>query len=162
MTLPDGYTLRRATAEDAPTIARQRGQMFVDMGELTPQDAAEQHALWTDWLRGALPAGDYVGCLADVGGASVGGVGLMFQPKMPSAKDRAPLKAYVLNMYVAPEHRRRGLAEALMRAILAEAGTRGLRSVGLHAAPLGRRIYERLGFVEADNPEMRLTLEPSP
>ncbi|GMA14047.1 GNAT family N-acetyltransferase [Deinococcus metallilatus] len=161
MELPAGYTIRPAATADAATVARQRGQMFVDMGDLTLPEAAAQQALWTDWLRGAIPSGGYVGCLVETGGEIVAGVGMMFQPKMPSAKDPALLKAYVMNMYVAPEHRRRGLAEALMRAVLAEAEARGLRSVSLHAAPLGRRIYERLGFVEASNPEMRLTLEPS-
>lgn len=157
--LPGGYTLRPATAEDAETMATQRGQMFVDMGELTTEAAQRQHLLWADWLRAAIPGGAYAGFLIEAGTEVVAGVGVMFRPKMPSAKDPAVLGAYVMNMYVAPDHRRQGLAEALMRAALQESGARGLRSVSLHAAPMGRHIYERLGFVEAANPEMRLTLE---
>lgn len=162
MVLPDGYTLRQATSGDAATVAMQRGQMFMDMGDLTPAGAEAQQGLWTGWLRDALASGEYLGFLVEVGGEVVGGVGLMFHPKIPTVKDPATRKAHVLNMSVGPLHRRRGLAEALMEAVLSEARARGLRSVSLNAAPMGRRLYERLGFTEAKSPEMRLTLEGGP
>lgn len=161
MTLPQGYTLRRATATDAPAVARQRGQMFVDMGRLTPADAAAQQDLWADWLRGALTSGEYVGVLAECGGAVVGGAGLMFFPQIPTLKDPATRKAHVLNVSVDPAYRRRGLAEALTLAVLEEVRARGLRQVTLNAAPMGRPLYDRLGFVESTHPELHLTLEPS-
>lgn len=162
MSLPDGYAIRPATPEDADVIAVQRGEMFVDMGNLTPLNAEEQRPLWADWLGHAIPAGEYTGLLVQHGPEIVGGVGMMFHPKMPSASDPTTRKAYIMNMHVAPEHRRQGLAEALMQAALAETRQRGLKSVSLHAAPMGKRIYERLGFVEATNPEMRLTLKEQP
>ena len=150
--------IRTATSADAETIAHQRGQMFVDMGEMTAEEAQAQQTLWADWLRAAILAGDYVGLLAEVDGV-VGGVGLMFRAKMPSAKDPALTQGYILNMYVAPEHRRKGISEALMRAAMAEARAIGVLSLSLHAAPMGKKIYERLGFTEVSNPEMRRTLE---
>ncbi|MDL2343470.1 GNAT family N-acetyltransferase [Deinococcus sp. MIMF12] len=160
MRLPAGYALRPATPADAPAVARQRAQMFVDMGTLTPEAAAPEVPLWTDWLRGALASGEYVGLLAEWEGTVVGGAGLMFFPRIPTLKDPATRKAHVLNVSVDPAHRRRGLAGALMGAALEEVRARGLRQVTLNAAPLGRPIYERLGFVESTHPELRLTLEP--
>lgn len=159
MSVPPGYSLRAAIPADAGTIARQRGRMFVDMGDLTPAGAEAQQEVWTAWLRGALASGEYVGIVAQQGGEVVGGVGLMFFPRIPSPKDPATRRAYVLNMSVEPAHRRQGLAEALMGAVLAEVRARGLRSVTLNAAPMGRALYERLGFRVAGTPEMRLTLE---
>lgn len=159
MSVPEGYTLRPATAADADIIAAQRGQMFVDMNELTSQGAEEQLDLWADWLRSAIPRGEYSGVLAVYRAQVVGGVGMMLHPKIPSAQDPALFSAYVMNTYVAPPHRRRGLAEALMREMLVVIRSRGINSVKLHAAPMGRAIYERLGFVESSNPELRLSLE---
>lgn len=150
--------IRLATPTDAETVAYQRGQMFVDMGHMTAEEAQAQQTLWADWLRGAILAGDYVGLLAEVDGVVVGSVGLMFRAKMPSAKDPALTQGHIMNMYVEPEHRRKGISEALMRAALAEVRRRGLRSVSLNAAPMGKEIYKRLGFTEATSPEMRLTL----
>lgn len=154
------HTLRRATPADAPAVARQRAQMFVDMGTLTPEAAAPEVPLWTDWLRGALASGEYVGVLAEWEGTVVGGAGLMVFPKMPTTADPATQKGHVLNVSVDRVHRRQGLAEALMEAVLEEVRARGLRQVTLNAAPMGRRIYERLGFAESTHPELRLTLEP--
>lgn len=162
MRLPRGYRMRAATPADAAIIAAQRGQMFVDMGNLTPLAAEAQQAQWTGWLQGALISGNYLGFLIEREGEVVGGVGLMFFPKIPTLKDPATRQAHVLNMSVGPDHRRRGLAEALMHAALAEVRAQGLRSVTLNAAPLGRRLYERLGFREAANPELRLTLAEAP
>lgn len=159
LTIPEGYSVRAATPVDAPIIAVQRGQMFVEMGGMTPQEAGAQRGLWTDWLAQALAAGDYAGFVIENAGEIVGGVGMMFLPKIPTTKDPALHKAHILNMSVSPQHRRRGLAGALMRSALQEARQRGLRSVSLNAAPMGKGLYERLGFVESTSPEMRLTLE---
>lgn len=164
MNLPDAYTVRPAGPQDAAAIALHRGQMFVDMGSLTPEGAAAQQDLWTGWLGNAIAAGEYVAFLAQHAdpaqhtGQVVAGVGLMFHPKIPTLQDPALHRAHVLNMYVAPGHRRQGLAEALMHAALQEARRRGLRSVNLNAAPMGRGLYQRLGFVDSTSPEMRLTL----
>lgn len=50
--------------------------------------------------------------------------------------------------YVAtePEHRRRGLAARLLRAVLAEARADGLRTATLQSSPDGLRLYQGLGF----------------
>ncbi|MBZ9750572.1 GNAT family N-acetyltransferase [Deinococcus sp. HMF7604] len=151
-------SLRRAVPDDAPVIAAHRAQMFTDMGDLTPEEAQAQVDLWTGWLRSVLASGDYVGFVAEETGRPLGSAGLMFHPKAPTTDEPATVRAYVLNVYVAPQSRRQGLADALMRAVLAEVQARGLRSVSLHASAQGRAIYERLGFVEAAHPELRLTL----
>jgi ribosomal protein S18 acetylase RimI-like enzyme len=57
---------------------------------------------------------------------------------------------------VEPDWRRRGVAEALMRAVLDVLALRGIRRIVLHASDDGRRLYERLGFVPTN--EMRLRI----
>ena len=74
-------------------------------------------------------------------------------PGRPGAGTRA--RSIVLNVYVEPAWRRRGVAEALMRALLDALAVRGIRRIVLHASPDGRRLYERLGFVPTN--EMRLS-----
>jgi ribosomal protein S18 acetylase RimI-like enzyme len=63
-------------------------------------------------------------------------------------------EAIILNVYVERDWRRRGVAEALMRAVLEALAARGISRVVLHASDDGRRLYERLGFVPTN--EMRL------
>ena len=78
-------------------------------------------------------------------------------PRPRPASDELELgpEAIVLNVYVEPEWRKRGIADALMRALLQELAARGIRRVVLHASDDGRRLYERLGFVVTN--EMRLS-----
>jgi GNAT superfamily N-acetyltransferase len=57
---------------------------------------------------------------------------------------------YLSSMYVMPDHRRRGLAGRLTRAVVDCAHELGLTWVMLHASPAGRQIYEAAGFTEFD------------
>jgi GNAT superfamily N-acetyltransferase len=59
----------------------------------------------------------------------------------------------VLNVYVEPHWRRRGLARRLMQEILEWAPTAGVARLVLHASREGRPLYEALGFTATN--EMR-------
>jgi ribosomal protein S18 acetylase RimI-like enzyme len=63
----------------------------------------------------------------------------------------------VLNVYVDPVWRRRGVAKALMRTLLDALSERGIGRIVLHASDEGRGLYERLGFVATN--EMRFSSE---
>jgi GNAT superfamily N-acetyltransferase len=64
----------------------------------------------------------------------------------PHWMDAEPVRAYLLNFYVTPAARGRGLAGQMLRMALDEARRRGIGVVSLHASRLGRPIYERNGF----------------
>jgi GNAT superfamily N-acetyltransferase len=66
-------------------------------------------------------------------------------------------EAYLPNVYVDDEHRRRGLARRLTETVLAWCRERGMGRVVLHASDEGRSLYESLGFVASPR-EMRLVL----
>lgn len=55
--------------------------------------------------------------------------------------------AWIGMVLVDPEHRRRGIATALMEQALACLRARGIRTIKLDATPAGRSVYERLGFI---------------
>jgi ribosomal protein S18 acetylase RimI-like enzyme len=155
------FTIREARADDIPTLAHHRAAMFRDMGQLPSdkekslEDAAEAY------LRDALPRGDYLAWIAEGSETSptaIGGAGVQLRPILPRPRpneqdlELGP-EAIVLNVYVEPGSRRRGVAEALMRTLLDSLAARGIRRIVLHASADGRRLYERLGFVQTN--EMR-------
>lgn len=158
MTLPPGLTLRPATVADAETIQAQRDAMFTDMGSDVARVRAVS-AMSLEWLRGALADGSYSGVLIEREGRAVAGAGVIWQSLPPSPRTLPTLRAYILNVYVTPEQRGRGLAGHLLRALLAECRARGVEMVSLHASDAGRPTYEQLGFVPTN--EMRLTLDSS-
>ena len=56
------------------------------------------------------------------------------------------LRAYLLNVFVEPDFRKRGLAHKLIEQCLEEARRRGIRVVTLHSSDAGRPVYEGFGF----------------
>jgi len=162
------FEIVAATAADIPVITRHRVAMFRDMNELQSgaEDALARAA--AECLAKALPLGEYLGWVARstasasavIGGAGVQLRAMLPRPRPGGAELEVGPEAVVLNVYVEPSWRRRGVAEALMRSVLADLETRGVRRVVLHASDAGRRLYERLGFVPTT--EMRLTAPGTP
>lgn len=137
------YTFRQAVLDDMPTIVQHRRQMFLDMG--SPERAEMAERVFPGWLRVAIQDGTYLGIFAEHEGQIVAGTGIMFYEWLP-APDYKTLRGYLLNVYVEPEHRRKGLARELVRQSLEICQERGITIVTLHASDMGRPVYESLGF----------------
>lgn len=159
------FLVREATIVDIPLLASHRAAMFRDMGRLAAERESALIRATADYLRAAVPRGEYLGWVAqskDSPSEPVGGAGVQLRPILPrpgSAGDGIELgpEAIILNVYVEPAWRRRGVGEALMRSVLTALAGGKIRRIVLHASADGRRLYERLGFVPTN--EMRL--EPS-
>jgi GNAT superfamily N-acetyltransferase len=148
------YRIRRGTVEDAPVIARQRAAMFRDMGDLIGDAAAQIESASFVYIRQMMAEQRYLGWLAERQGEVVAGCGLIISQLLPrpGAIDGGA-QALIVNVYCEPEHRRRGLARALMAAMLDWCKSERIAKVVLHASQDGRPLYESLGFVQTN--EMR-------
>lgn len=87
---------------------------------------------------------------------SFAGGGVILLQFQPHPMDPRPERAWVVNMFTEPEHRRRRLARLLMDTLLAWCREEGLRFLFLHASDEGKPLYEELGFISSN--EMRLEL----
>jgi GNAT superfamily N-acetyltransferase len=153
-------TIRRASVEDAAVLARHRAEMFRDMGDVA--DDLYPHLLEATraWMERGIPAGEYVAWLASPAGSDevVAGAGLHLRTIIPRPRGRTEVEmgpqGLIVNVFTERAWRRRGIAERLMRELLAWARENGIPRPILHASPEGRRLYERLGF-EPTN-EMKL------
>jgi GNAT superfamily N-acetyltransferase len=153
---------RRATVADAEAIAEQRMRMFVDAGMAQEADMAHMRANFVDWVRPKLEDGSYAGWLVEEDGRLIAGAGLWEMEWPPHFMDENPRRAYLLNFYVAPEARRRGLARNLLALAVAEATTRGLKVVTLHASKYGKLVYEQNGFEPSTEMMLRANLADHP
>ena len=154
--MTDTFTIRPATPADAEIIFQQRLAMFEDLwGELDPQGVATMEATFIPWVRRGLADGSYRGWLACNGdGCVVAGGGLIVHEWMAHPKNPDPRRAYIANIYTAPDYRRQKIARCIMETIVDWCRDEGFKVVSLHASPFGRPLYESLGF-EPSN-EMRL------
>lgn len=157
------FTVRQAIAADIPTLARQRAAMFRDMGHLAPHQEEPLAEATAAYVRDSMARREYLAWLAEDSAAppvTIGGAGVQLRPILPRPRpgendlEFGP-EAIVLNVYVEPAWRRRGVGKALMRAVLDALAARNIRRVVLHASDSGRPLYERLGFAPTN--EMRLT-----
>jgi GNAT superfamily N-acetyltransferase len=154
------YDIRRAVAADAPCIARHRVNMFTDMGQVpSEQLASELLSASTAAIRAALDDGTYRGWLAmSAEGSVIGGAGVHIKPQLPrithdGARVATGAVPLVVNVYTEPQWRRRGVARALMRAVMQWAAEAGHDRIVLHASDEGRKLYASLGFAPTN--EMR-------
>jgi len=138
---------RAATAADAALIAAHRRAMFAAMGAARNSilDAMRRHC--EPWVARVIVEGKYAGWIAEDEGRPVGSAGLLVLDWPPHPLDPAgEHRGYLLNVFVEPEFRRRGLARTLVDLFLAEARRRGIRVVTLHSSDPGRPLYEAFGF----------------
>jgi GNAT superfamily N-acetyltransferase len=145
------YRIRRATVEDAPVIARHRAAMFRDMGDVSGDDVARIANASVFLLRQMITERRFLGWLAERQGEVVAGGGLMISQLLPRpGAIEGGVQALILNVYCEPEHRGRGLARALMAAMLEWCKRERIAKVVLHASQDGRPLYESLGFVQTN------------
>ena len=156
MSLPDGYAVRRATADDINVLVAHRRAMFVDMGYRNETALDSMASKCYAWLLARMNRGEYLAWLAIAPDRSiVAGAGLWLMDWIPHMVGSGP-RGNILNVYTAVEYRRRGLAGELVKAALQWCRSNGVDVVVLHSSSEGRRLYESMGF--AGSNEMRLTL----
>jgi GNAT superfamily N-acetyltransferase len=141
------FTTRSVTQADAALITAHRRAMFASMPN--PQEAIldAMSRAFEPWVTDRIAEGKYLGWIAEDAGRVSGSAGLLIvdwppHPLHPEGSQRA----YLLNVYVEPEFRKRGLAHSLIEKCLAEAGRLGIRVVTLHSSDAGRPVYEKFGF----------------
>ena len=150
------YSIREATCADVEHLVHHRHGMYSAMGYsdavLEPTTAAAR-----SYFQSAVSDGSCRAWLAVHDTKVIGGALVVFAhwPGVPgSSLTRRP---WILNVFVEPEFRRRGVARALTQKTIAHCREQGFPFVCLHASDEGRPLYESLGFQPTN--EMRLKLE---
>lgn len=133
--------------------------MWQDIGRHGHAAIAAHGPVYRRWVAREMSARRFIGWVVTAGrGGPVAGSGAVWlapqQPRVPPLDARAI--PYILSMYTEPEFRRRGVAGAIVRAVVDWARRHGYPRVTLHAAPLGRSLYASLGFERSW--EMRIDL----
>jgi ribosomal protein S18 acetylase RimI-like enzyme len=142
--------IRTAEPTDATLISAHRRAMFAEIDGLDEPLLSALERRSVSWTERMIRDGKYYGWVAtdaDRPMRPVASAGLLILDWPPHPFDPGgELRGYVLNVYVEPEYRKRGLAHELVERCMAEARQRSIRVVTLHSSPAGRPIYERLGF----------------
>jgi GNAT superfamily N-acetyltransferase len=139
----------QAGSEHIDWIVRHRVEMFRSMGwndqDLDATSSATEKFLRTQW------EGEPACYLKIERNMIVGGLAVSHYQVLPSGRNPSGLCAYVLNMFVEPEYRRKGIATELIEFVISKCREKGVGKVALHATEMGWPIYEKAGFTKTEN-----------
>jgi|HubBroStandDraft_1064217.scaffolds.fasta_scaffold07935_4 GNAT superfamily N-acetyltransferase len=141
------YTTRIAEAGDAALITAHRRAMFAEVGLGSGNVLDTMSQSFRPWVERMMVSGKYVGWIVEENGAPAASAGFfeLEWPPHPFHPD-AEARGYLLNFWVEPSHRRKGLAKELVKLAVTESRRRGLKVTTLHASKFGAPVYESMGF----------------
>jgi GNAT superfamily N-acetyltransferase len=147
MSVTQSYRIRRATMDDIAIIAYQRAAMLQDAGMADAPTANIIQINSIAPLTEMFSKGEYLGWLVEIDGKIVGGGGIILRRLLPRPGSlHGSHEAYILNVYIEPEHRHRGVARLLMLAMIGWCREQEIPRVALHASDAGEPLYKSLGF----------------
>ncbi len=141
---PEGALIRRAEPADVPVLYAMLLCLAENLGASAGVAATED-----DWRRdGFGVAPRFLTLVAETDGQIVG-MATFTELYFP---DLGKPTYYVLQLYVEPGYRRRGIGRALLQHVAIEAKARGIPVILVGAARQHRsqNIYTQNGYVEAD------------
>lgn len=150
------YTYKQATIADLDELVRTRIIVLRAANKLSDDvdmSAVEKES--REYYKRALVSGEHVAYLVYDKDTFIGAGGESFYQVMPTYHNPTGRKAYIMNMYTAPEYRRKGVALRTLDLLVAAAKERGISQIFLEATESGRPLYDKYGFVQMQN-EMEL------
>ena len=147
--------IRKAEFEDAALLSEVRKLQLIDEGIAPDCDIdTELDAFFKKWLVSK----DFLQLIAEENGKLLSTAAIVYYDLPPSFTNKIGVRGYITNVYTGPEHRGKGLAKTLLKMLLDDAKSRGIKKIWLGASKLGRPLYEKLGFIQQES-YMELTLE---
>ncbi len=110
------------------------------------------------YYENALSNGSHTAYLVFDGDVFIGAGGISYYTVMPTFHNPTGRKAYIMNMYTRPDYRRKGIATKTLDLLIQDAKKRGVTVISLEATDMGRKLYERYGFVSMTS-EMELPIK---
>ena len=150
------FEYKRATMEDIDELVRTRIIVLRAANKLSDDvDMSVVEEESYAYYRRALENREHIAYLVYDNGTLIGAGGVSFYQIMPTYHNPTGKKAYIMNMYTAPEYRRQGIAIHTLDLLVNDARKQGVSQIALEATDMGRPLYEKYGFVKMED-EMEL------
>ena len=150
------FSIREATDDDDGAISQHLYHLMVELG-------SSAHAMAPDWrhktdlfIEKVRQKLQYQGFMAEINGQVVGSVSCQILELYPILNLEYK-KGYIWGLYVAPSHRRQGIATELMQVAQGYLKSIGCTRAVLHASETGKLVYQRLGYGDSNEMVLNLT-----
>ncbi|MES2691456.1 MAG: GNAT family N-acetyltransferase [Bacteroidota bacterium] len=144
-----------ATEADIQTLVDQR-VIFSDelVGKQDALKELEFRKLSHDYFKEELNK-NYLCWYAEIDGKVAAIAGLVIRRNPGNMKNPSGYWGYLMNVYTAPEHRKKGLSLAILDKLIASGRERGITAFELHATKDGEPVYIKNGFQLHNEPTYR-------
>lgn len=143
---------KKATTKDIAELVRTRVIVLRAANKLSDDvdmSIVEQESY--AYYKRAVETGEHMAYLVYDKETFIGAGGVSFYQVMPTYHNSSGKKAYIMNMYTAPEYRRQGIAFHTLDLLVKAAKERGISQIVLEATDMGRPLYEKYGFVKMED-----------
>jgi len=143
---------KKATTKDIAELVRTRVIVLRAANKLSDDvdmSIVEQESY--AYYKRAVETGEHMAYLVYDKETFIGAGGVSFYQVMPTYHNPSGKKAYIMNMYTAPEYRRQGIAFHTLDLLVKAAKERGISQIALEATDMGRPLYEKYGFVKMED-----------
>ena len=143
---------KKATTKDIAELVRTRVIVLraaIKLSDDVDMSIVEQESY--AYYKRAVETGEHMAYLVYDKETFIGAGGVSFYQVMPTYHNSSGKKAYIMNMYTAPEYRRQGIAFHTLDLLVKAAKERGISQIALEATDMGRPLYEKYGFVKMED-----------
>ena len=138
--------IRRGDIEDIDSLVDLRLNLLMEIGNITDDANIEELKKSSmDYFEKKIDNG-FLFWVAEDNLKIIGISGLVFMEKPPVNDNLTGIEGYIMNIYVVPTYRHKGIATGILKEMILFLKEMGVKRVRLHATEVGRIIYEKLGF----------------
>jgi ribosomal protein S18 acetylase RimI-like enzyme len=138
--------IRKATSTDIDLVVASRLGFLSEMRGQDYEQPADLEVETRSFFVAEGAAGRLHTWIATEDNEFVGIVSVLVQPRPPRPEDLRNKEGYIMNMYVSPPYRQRGIGNQLLKHCLSSGPQLGIRNFVLHASDEGRHLYDLNGF----------------
>ena len=138
---------RKANIEDVNQLVELRKKQLIDEGCYSENNI---DAELEKYFSSSIINENLIVWIATEDESIVGTCGVCFFQYPPSFSNVTGRIAYITNVYTRNEYRKQGIATKLLELINEEIKNKGCKFARLHASSQGKKLYEKIGFVDAE------------
>lgn len=145
--------IRKAELTDIDLLMEWRMRVLHDVFAIPDNQSTEELEQTNRmYYQSALRADGHIACFAYNENEIVGCGGICLYQEMPSPDNTSGQCAYLMNVYTCPQFRGCGIGKAVVQWLVGQATLRNVTKIYLETSKAGKRLYEKIGFV--DMPDM--------
>lgn len=147
-----GAIIRKIGISDLDSLMEWRMRVLVEVFSIPEgTDVSALRESNERYYRKHLDDGSHTSCFAYLDDTVVGCGGICYQDEMPSPDNPSGINGYLMNIFVLPEHRGKGIGRSIVGFLTDDAKAHGAGKIYLESTSTAETLYRSLGFTDMEH-----------